>query len=190
MERGKDKTAGKASGDGALQAQEIVSELRRALGDRAIDVIYRERIIPQRTRRYEWQLPRSGGQVEILHTLLGIELKIGTRRLACPDLATARYISVFAKLGCNAVAIPYDITRLSTLADELESSWHRTNVLIDHLTAGRTGRLRNLVRRRVIERLREGVEGEGAGAQYPKFNQSTRERSVDRRPSDSADKRR
>lgn len=190
MDRRKGKAARKAGGDGRPRADRIVGELCRALGDRSIDAIYRARVVAQRTRRYEWQPARLGGQVEILHTLLGIELKIGKRRLLCPDLATARYISVFAKLGCSAVAIPYDITQMSRLADELESSWHQMNALIDRLTAEGTSGLRSLIRRRMLARLREGVEREGAGAQYPGFNQNTRQRSADKRSTDNPDKRR
>jgi hypothetical protein len=54
-----------------------------------------------------------------------IELKVGRQRMLCPDLATARYLAVFARLGAKAIAIPYDITKISQIADELESSWHR-----------------------------------------------------------------
>ena len=53
--------------------------------------------------------------------MLGIELKVANRRLLCPDLATARYLSVFARLGCDVIAVPYDITQISRIADELES---------------------------------------------------------------------
>ncbi len=70
-------------------------------------------------------------RVVIQHTLLGVELKLGRKRLLCPDLATARYLSVFARIGCQDVAVPYDITKISHLADELESSWYRMLLLAD-----------------------------------------------------------
>lgn len=174
--RSKARRARIAGGVEDRRAQDIVSEIYRSLGDHAIDAIYRDRVLAQRTRRYEWPAPPSKSQVQIQHTLLGIELKIGRRRLMCPDLATARYISIFARLGCSAVAIPYDITQLSRLSDELESSWHRTNVLVDHLTAGRTSRLRARVRRCILERLREAVEKMGAGERFPRFNENTSQR--------------
>jgi len=107
---------------------------------------------------------------------LGIELKVGNRRLLCPDLATARYLSVFARLGCSVIAVPYDITKISWIADELESSWHRMMLLIDHLTEGRSERLRALVTRRLISEARAEIESLGPGSRFPEFNQPTRQR--------------
>ena len=52
------------------------------------------------------------------------------------------YLSVFARAGCEEVAVPYDITRVSLFADELESSWHRMLLLADHEAAQRTDSLR------------------------------------------------
>src|SRR3977135_2141290 len=79
--------------------------------------IYREAIWKTRTRSYHFEAPPRSARVEIQHTLLGVELKIGRRRYLCPDLATARYLSVFARVSCMDVAIPYDITQLSRIAD-------------------------------------------------------------------------
>src|ERR1051325_4744350 len=80
--------------------------------------IYRERIRKLRTRSYEFEKLKAAARVEIQHTLLGVELKIGKRRLLCPDLATARYLAVFARAGCERVAIPYDITKVPHLYRE------------------------------------------------------------------------
>ena len=71
-----------------------------------------------------------------MHTLLGIELKVGRVRLSCPDLSTARYLRVFARIGCGEVAIPYDITKISTAADELESSWQRSILIVSRESTG------------------------------------------------------
>src|SRR5688500_20172485 len=76
-------------------------------------------------------MPARQNEAQILHTLLGIELKVGRRRFECPDLATARYMRVFARLGCRDFAIPYDITTISTLADELETAWQRTMLILE-----------------------------------------------------------
>ena len=82
----------------AVRVEDIVTELNQQLGDFSIIAMYRNRVLSQRTRRYELRAPQKKSRVEILHTLLGIELKVGSRRLLCPDLATARYLSVFARL--------------------------------------------------------------------------------------------
>jgi hypothetical protein len=72
--------------------------------------------------------------------------------------------------------VPYDITQISWIADELESSWHRMMLLVDHFTDGRSERLRNSVRRRLLEQARVEIVGLGAGPIFPEFNQSTRQR--------------
>jgi hypothetical protein len=159
-----------------VKADAIAAEVERLLGEQQIAVIYRERILPLRTRKYELKAPTKPVLVEVLHTLLGIELKIGKRRLLCPDLATARYLSVFARLGVEAVAVPYDITQISRLADVLESAWYRMLTLTEHLTTERSERLRGLVRSYLISNQRSEVTRLGAGAIRPEFIQNTKQR--------------
>ena len=110
-------------------ANELASEIEGAMGESWLPRTYCERILKMRTRAYEFPALPKNATPQIHHTLLGIELKVGRRRMLCPDLATARYLAVFARLGCKAVAIPYDITKISQVADELESSWHRMLLL-------------------------------------------------------------
>ena len=120
-----------------------------------------------RTRAYEFPPLAKGGSPEIQHTLLGTELKVGRQRLLCPDLATARYLSVFARIGCPAVAIPYDITKVSHTADELESSWHRMLLLAADYARETKEEFRARVRRLLIERVRNEITQAGAGARAP-----------------------
>lgn len=160
----------------AVKAEDIAAEVIQQLGDFTLTAIYRDKIRPQRTRQYQLHAPSKKSSVEVLHTLLGIELKVGNRRLLCPDLATARYLAVFARVGCDAIAIPYDITQISCIADELESSWHRMMLLVEHLTEGRSPRLRAIVRRRLIEDTRAAITSAGAGSKFPEFNQPARKR--------------
>lgn len=158
-----------------VRAEDIVSEVLRMMQGATVPDLYRQRVLSQRTRRFEL----GGGKVstvEILHTLLGIELKLGRRRLLCPDLATARYLQVFARFGVAVVAVPYDITQISRIADELESAWHRTVLLAEHATAGRSDRLKALVRSRLAEMSRVEVDAMGAGSARPTFVQNTKQR--------------
>jgi hypothetical protein len=160
----------------AVKAEDIAAEIMRQMGDNSLSSIYRDRILTERTRQYELRAPAKSADIAVLHTLLGIELKIANRRLLCPDLATARYLAVFARLGCEVVAVPYDITKISRIADELESSWHRTMLLIEHFTVGRTDRLRATVRRHLLTQERTQIAQLGAGTKIPKFNQNTKQR--------------
>jgi hypothetical protein len=161
---------------GGIRAEDLVAELEKLLGEQVIAALYRDRIRPLRTRSYKLNAPSKTTTVEVLHTLLGIELKIGKRRLLCPDLATARYLAVFARLGVAEVAVPYDITQISRLADELESAWYRMLTLIEHLTAERSKRLRGRVLASLIARQRAQIAAAGAGPAIPQFNQNTKQR--------------
>ena len=129
----------------AVKADDLVAEIKRMLGEQQISAIYRDRIRSIRTRSYKLNGSTRKVVVEVMHTLLGVELKLGKRRLLCPDLATARFLAVFARLGVAETAVPYDITQISRLADDLESSWFRMLMLAEHLTVGRSERLRNRV---------------------------------------------
>jgi hypothetical protein len=49
-------------------------------------------------------------------------------------------------------------------------------LLIDHFTEGRSQRLRNIVRRRLIEQTRVAIDTSGAGSKFPEFKQPLRRR--------------
>jgi hypothetical protein len=100
-----------------------------------------------------------------------VELKIGRKRLLCPDLATARYLSVYARLGCTDIAVPYDITKISHIADELESSWYRMLLLVEQETGKDSARLRNRVRGLLIAQIRAEIAEAGAGTRIPQFRE-------------------
>jgi len=162
----------------AVRVEEIAAEVKRQMGDQLISFIYRDRIRVTRTRSYRLDAPAKKTDVEIMHTLLGVELKIGKRRLSCPDLAMARYLSVFARLGVPEVATPYDITQVSRLADDLESSWYRMLTLVEHLAVEQSARFRNRVLAILIAEERNGIIEAGAGPAIPQFNQNTKQRKA------------
>ncbi len=155
-------------------AQYLV-EIERQLGDLWLPRIYRDRILKIRTRSYQFAPLAKSASPEIHHTLLGIELKVGRRRMLCPDLATARYLAVFARLGVKAVAIPYDITMISHLADELESSWYRMLLLVDGVARDQSSAFRARVRTLLIGKVRDEIAADGAGTRIPEFKHSTRQ---------------
>ena len=156
---------------------ETAVEIREKLGAEWIPAIYRDRVRTQRTRAYHLDITRTEHRVSILHTLLGIELKIGNKRFSCPDLSTARYLQVFARIGCEDVAIPYDITKISTLADELEIAWHKTLLFFEELTKSKVATARGRLRASLIKDIRQEVEAIGAGNLMPEFRQSTKQRT-------------
>jgi hypothetical protein len=152
---------------------ELVFRIQETMGDAWLPRLYRDRVLKMRTRSYEFPLLPKNSAPEIQHTLLGIELKVGRRRMLCPDLATARYLLVFARARCRAVAIPYDITKISQIADELESSWHRMFLIASDLDSGSgMQRLRQLL----VAKVRDEIAEAGAGARIPEFSDSTEQR--------------
>lgn len=158
-------------------ANDVASAIQASIGDSWLPRIYRERILKMRTRTYKFPVLPKNAAPQIHHTLLGIELKVGRRRMLCPDLATARYLSVFARIGCKAVAIPYDITKISHVADVLESAWHRLLLLADERTGQSTETFRARVRRLLMAKVRDEITLAGAGARTPEFGTSTKQRS-------------
>jgi hypothetical protein len=150
--------------------------IQEQLGESWLPRIYRERILKLRTRSYHFDSAKPAARVDIQHTLLGVELKVGRKRLLCPDLATARYLSVFARLGCKDVAVPYDITKISHLADELESSWYRMLLLVDQESRAESARFKGRLRGLLIAKIRAEIEEAGPGTRVPEFRQTTKQR--------------
>ena len=160
-----------------MTSEEYAAQVKAELKETWLPHIYRQRIRTKRTRSYHFEELSTKSQVEIQHTLLGVELKAGRRRFLCPDLATARYLAVFARVGCEDIAVPYDITRISQLADELESSWHRMFLLVDHYAGGKSEPFRKRIGKLLLNKIRTEISELGAGASAPEFKQTTRQRS-------------
>lgn len=157
------------------RTEEYVEHIAAEMGASWLPHIYRERILKMRTRAYSFPALSKQAQPEIQHTLLGIELKVGRHRMLCPDLATARYLAVFARTSSGAVAVPYDITTVSAIADELESSWHRMLLLADDVTRNANTAFRTRLRRQLVGKVSAEIAQAGAGRAVPEFKQSTKQ---------------
>ena len=156
---------------------EIATDIKEKLNaDEWLPEIYRAKVRSQRTRAHQLEIPEKENRSIIQHTLLGVELKVGSRRFSCPDLSTARYLQVFARLGCQAVAVPYDITKISTLADELESSWQKILLLFESVATDKTASVKGRMRSNLIKEIRFEIDEIGAGSLMPEFKQSTKQR--------------
>src|SRR5262245_47428641 len=156
--------------------EEYLDRIEKRLGELWLPRIYRQRILSMRTRAYSYPALAKNAQPEIQHTLLGVELKVGRHRMLCPDLPTARYLAVLSRLHAAAVAIPYDITRISAIADELESSWHFMLLLAEDLTREESEAFRTRLRRQLIAKVSNEIAKAGAGRPIPEFKQSTKQR--------------
>ena len=144
----------------------------------SVQTIYAKKVRPLRTRSCSLEVPQRENDAEILYTLLGIELKVGKRRFSCPDLASARYIRVFARLGCGEFAIPYDITKISTIADELETAWQRALLILEMESEGLSRERYRRRRTQLVKGIRSAISDAGPGEKMPEFNQSTKQRET------------
>ena len=152
-----------------MTAESCVQQIQAKLGETWLPRVYRERILRLRTRSYHFETANPKARIDIQHTLLGVELKIGRRRLLCPDLATARYLSVFARVGATDVAVPYDITKISHIADELESSWYRMLLLVEQEAGKETPKVRSRVRGLLFAQIGAEITAAGSGTRIPEF---------------------
>ena len=156
---------------------DIATDIRERLGaEEWLPEIYRAKVRVQRTRAHRLEIPEKENRALIQHTLLGVELKVGNKRFSCPDLSTARYLQVFARLGCAAVAVPYDITKISTLADELESAWQKILLLLEDAATDKSASVKGRLRSNLIKEIRHEINEIGAGSLMPEFKQSTKQR--------------
>lgn len=151
----------------------IAAEIKAALADDWLPSIYEKKVRSQRTRAFSLEVAKRENLAEIQYTLLGIELKVGRRRFACPDLATARYLRIFARIGCKAFAIPYDISQISGIADEFETSWQRSLLLSEKQAQGDTALAARMA---VIKAIRDEINAIGPGEPMPLFDRETRQR--------------
>lgn len=153
-----------------------LAAIRSQLAGEWIPDIYENKVRSQRTRSFNLDVSPRLNEAEIQYTLLGIELKVGKRRFACPDLAAARYMRIFARLGIADFAIPYDITKISTVADELETAWHKLLLVIaaEGVELSQSGQTR--LRNDVIRSIRNDIAAIGAGTAMPTFDRETRQR--------------
>lgn len=144
----------------------LVNDIKAELGDDWLPEIYEKRVRSGRTRAYELEIAARENRAEIQYTLLGIELKVGRRRFSCPDLATARYLRIFARIGENKFAIPYDISQISAIADELETGWQRALLLLEKKNGSRTP---------LIRAMRDELTAIGPGEPMPLFDRETKQ---------------
>lgn len=152
----------------------IAAEISASLADDWLPAIYENKVRSQRTRAFKIEVPKRENVPEIQYTLLGIELKVGRRRFSCPDLATARYLRIFARIGCREFAIPYDITKISGIADELETSWQRALLMVEKLARGGDPAR---ARTDLIKAIRDEITKIGPGEPMPLFDRETRQRT-------------
>ena len=98
-----------------MNAQEYAAQVRADLNETWLPNIYRRRVRSKATRAYQFEGLGNNARVAIQHTLLGVELKAGRRRLLCRFSTTASYVlisspvavafSICTWLHCRAIGV-------------------------------------------------------------------------------------
>lgn len=125
--------------------QQIDGEIER------IRQIYCEDVL-QRSNRVVKLLGRRC-RSQILYTFLGYELKMGRRRITCPDISSARYLKLFSEIGLEEIRMPYDPTHTALLVAGLEGSLHTIHELL--LEKGLTEKQHRAAVSKVYRKIRE-----------------------------------
>jgi hypothetical protein len=115
--------------------------------------IYRDCVLPLRTRQVK--LLGRKCQPVLMKTFLGLELRLGRKRITCPDMITARYLGVFAELGVKTIQIPYDPTRTGLILAELEESFTNIKQAVEEEVGGERDPKRHV--RGVFGKIRAGL---------------------------------
>lgn len=105
---------------GSPQAAELVQR---------ICAIYETEILSRKHRVVELA-PRKC-RPRLMRTFLGYELQLGRKRITCPDLVTAHYLSLFAEIGIGSAAVPYDPTVTAALLPSLETAFRELRPLAE-----------------------------------------------------------
>lgn len=158
-------------------SNKLIAKIKEQAGKDWPVRIYAERVLNGRSRSYKMEIPERENSPLIQHTMLGIEMKVGRLRFSCPDIATARYLSIFARIGCDEIAIPYDITKISDIADELEAGWQATLLMLNKEMVNEDPKRIRSARTSLLKVMRTDIRELGAGDTMPSFIVSTRRNS-------------
>jgi hypothetical protein len=120
-------------------------------GERNVAEIYHGEVLTIKTRTIH--LLGRKCPARICNTLLGFEVQTSYKRVACPDLVTARYLKIFTELGCRTIKLPYDPTVTERLIPELENAMNRLSAGVRKLFPAEPS-LQLYVLRRIYSHLR------------------------------------
>lgn len=102
------------------------------------------------------KLPGRRYEPQAMLTFLGHEVQAGRKRFTCPDLPTARYISLFLRIGVSRAAIPYNPVQVAAVVGSLEDALEQ--LLKDATPSASRYRLARL--RQQIEALNGHAQGD------------------------------
>jgi type I restriction enzyme M protein len=133
-----------------LLAQNVLDRI----GEDNLATFYKHRIAA--VPCYSLDLPKPEKPIKIENSLFGWRLKIGKKTIDCPNEAQARYLRVFAEMGCDQTLVPKDDAYLSSIVNQWESLFEKAQAALqEHTSSILQNKTRDLLIHTVWATLRE-----------------------------------
>jgi len=153
LERAKSLKKGKKTKDG-LDLDLLVQNVLDRIGEDNLATFYKDRIAT--VPCYSLDLPKPEEPIEIENLLFGWRLKIGKKAIDCSSETQARYLRVFAEMGCDQTLVPKDDTYLSSIVNHWESLFEKAQAALqEHTSSILQNKTRDLLIHTVWATLRE-----------------------------------
>jgi type I restriction enzyme M protein len=153
LERAKSLKKGKKTKDG-LDLDLLVQNVLDRIGEDNLVTFYQHRIAA--VPCYSLDLPKPEEPIEIENSLFGWRLQIGKKAIDCSSEAQARYLRVFAELGCDQTLVPKDDAYLSSIMNQWESLFEKAQAALqEHTSSILQNKTRDLLIHTVWATLRE-----------------------------------
>jgi len=133
-----------------LLAQNVLDRI----GEDNLATFYKDRIAT--VPCYRLDLPKPEEPIVIENSLFGWRLKIGKKAIDCSSEAQARYLLVFAEMGCDQTLVPKDDAYLSSIVNQWESLFEKAQAALqEHTSSILQNKTRDLLIHTVWAMLRE-----------------------------------
>jgi len=153
LERAKSFKKGRKTKNG-LDLNLLTQNILDRIGEDNLATFYQHRIAS--VPCYSLDLPKPEEPIKIENSLFGWRLKIGKKTIDCPSEAQARYLRVFAEMGCDQTLVPKDDAYLSSIVNQWETLFEKAQAALqEHTSSILQNKTRDLLIHTVWVKLRE-----------------------------------
>jgi len=153
LERAKSLKKSKKTQNG-LDLNLLTQNILDRIGEDNLATFYKHRIAA--VPCYGLDLPKPEEPIKIENSLFGWRLKIGKKAIDCSSEAQARYLRVFAEMGCDQTLVPKDDAYLSSIINQWESLFEKAQAALqEHTSSILQNKTRDLLIHTVWVNLRE-----------------------------------
>jgi hypothetical protein len=153
LERAKSLKKARKTKNG-LDLNLLTQNILDRIGEDNLATFYQHRIAT--VPCYSLDLPKPEEPIEIENLLFGWRLKIGKKAIDCSSETQARYLRVFAEMGCDQTLVPKDDAYLSSIVNQWESLFEKAQAALqEHTSSILQNKTRDLLIHTVWATLRE-----------------------------------